>query len=348
MQNDVELLDLMLKDQLKQKGLYHPGPYWKGYSSRIAKAIRSEGLQNFRTNSRIGKGYADTVVMNPFDLSSLDSWKSKIHKSIIQLPFFSRRFIDPFVQLNERHFRQTQRYKSLYYTNIYGDWFSQFSKQHSLPDTLVGNPQNRISINNYEMGESYLASFIRVYNYSKVVDFNKVKSIIEIGGGFGAFAHTLLHLYPNIKKYIYLDIPPILYVGTQYLKHFYKDEVIDYRRTRKLKNINFSSNDQREIIAICPWEIEKIDANIDLFWNSASFQEMTHDMVLNYSHHINRMLIDSDSKLCLYVYKSGKPENTLMPKKLLEIVENNTRIVFDEFEPELEIANAHYFLGRKK
>lgn len=348
MQDDIELLYIMLKDQLNQKGLYHPGPYWKGYSSRIAKAIGSEGLQNFRNNSRIGKGYADTVVMNPFDLSSLDSWKSKIYKGIIQLPFFSRRFIDPFVQLNERHFRQTQHYKNLYYTTIHGDWFSQFSKQHHLPDTLIGNPQNRISINNYEMGESYLASFIRVYNYSKFVDFNKVRSIVEIGGGFGSFAHTLLHLYPNIKKYIYLDIPPILYVGTQYLKHFYEDEVMDYRRTRKLKNINFSSNDEREIIAICPWEIEKIDANIDLFWNSASFQEMTHDMVLNYSHHINRMLIGSESKLCLYVYKSGKPENTLMPKKLLEIVENNTRVVFDEFEPELEITNAHYFLGSKK
>jgi len=99
MQNDVELLDIMLKDQLNQKDLYHPSPYWKGYSSRTAKAIRSDGLQNFRTNSRIGKGYADTVLMNPFDRSSLDSWMSKIIKSIIQLPFFSRRFIDPFVKL---------------------------------------------------------------------------------------------------------------------------------------------------------------------------------------------------------------------------------------------------------
>ena len=247
------------------------------------------------------------------------------------------------------HFQQTQKYKDLYYTNILGNWFSQFSKQYNaLPDTLVGNPQDTISINNYRIGRSYLASFLRVYNYSKVVDFSKVISVFEIGGGFGAFAHTLLHLYPNIKKYIYLDIPPILYVGTQYLKHFYEDDVIDYRQTRELNSINFSSNNQREIIAICPWEIEKIDTNVDLFWNSSSFQEMTQDMVLNYSKHIDRMLIDYESKLCLHMYKNWKPEKTLMPKELLGIVENNTSIVFEEFEPELEISNVHYFLGRKK
>lgn len=349
MQDDTKLLNMMLEDQFNQKGLYHPGPYWEVYSSRTEKAIRADGLQNFRANSRIGKGYADTILMNPFDLSSLDSWKSKIYKKFIRLPLFKRYFIDPYVKHNEWHFQQTQRYKDLYYTNILGNWFSHFSKQYNtLPDTLVGNPQDKISIDNYRIGRSYLDSFLRIYNYSKVIDFSNVRSVFEIGGGFGAFAHTLLHLYPNIKKYIYLDIPPILYVGTQYLKHFYEDEVIDYLQTRELDSINFSPNNQREIIAICPWEIEKIEANVDLFWNSASFQEMTQDMVLNYSQHIEHMLIAYESKLCLYVYKSGKPEKTLMPKDVLRIIENNTSIVFKEFEPELEIINAHYFVGHKK
>ena len=138
----------------------------------------------------------------------------------------------------------------------------------------------------------------------------------------------------------------MLYVGTQYLKQFYYDEVMDYLQTREKKKIKLSSNDQRQIIAICPWEIEKIDVDIDLFWNSNSFQEMTRDMVINYIQHIDRMLIDNnDSKVCIFVYKSGNPDNTLMPKDLLKIIENNSSIVFDELEPEFEIRNAHYFLG---
>ena len=142
MQNDVELLDMMVQDQLNQKGLYQPGPYWKGYSSRTAKAIRSDGLLNFRANSRIGKGYADSILVNPFDLSTLDSWKSKIHKRISEFTLFKRHFVDPYVKLNEKHVQKTQRYKSLYCTNILGEWFSQFSKKYTLPDTLVGNPQD--------------------------------------------------------------------------------------------------------------------------------------------------------------------------------------------------------------
>lgn len=346
MQNDPKLLDMMLHDQLKQKGLYHPGPYWKGYASRTAKAIRSDGVEHFRGNSRIGKGYADTVLMDPFDLSPLDSWKSYIYSRIVQLPVFKRYFVDPYIKHNEWHFQQTQNYKNLYYTNILGSWFSQFSKLYSLPDTLVGNPQDTISINNYKIGRSYLATFLRVHNYSKTVDFSKVESIFEIGGGFGAFCHTILHLFPNIKKYLYLDIPPILYVGTQYLKHFYGDEVIDYAQTKNSPSIHFSQSDQREIITICPWQIEKVDARFDFFWNSASFQEMNHDILINYTQHISHMLRGNDSKICLYIYKGGKPERTLMPNELIGIVESNCSVMFEELDPELEIINAHYFLGR--
>jgi len=347
MHNDLQLLDMMLQDQFNQKGLYHPGPYWKEYSSRTEKAIRSEGLQNFRASNRIGKGFADTLLVNPFDLLSSDSWKTKAYKRIVGFPIFKRYVAGPYIKLNEFHFQQAQGYKNLHYTNTLGNWFSLFSKQYSLPDTLVGNPQDTISINNYKIGRSYLTSFIRAYNYSKTIDFSKIESVFEIGGGFGSMCHVLLHLFPNIRKYLYLDIPPILYAGTQYLKHFYKDEVLDYRQTRKLSSIRFSRNDKREIIAVCPWQIEKIDAEIDLFWNSASFQEMTKDMVVNYAKHIERILKDKESRMCLYIYKGGDPEKTLIPKKLLEIITNNTSVAFEEIEPELEKDKVHYFVGNK-
>ena len=151
-----------------------------------------------------------------------------------------------------------------------------------------------------------------------------------------------------MKKYLYLDIPPILYVGTQYLKHFYENEVIDYRQTRSTDTIRFSSNYEREIIAVCPWQIEKIDTNIDLFWNSASFQEMSNDRVINYTQHINRMLRDNKSKLYLYVHKGGKPEKTILAEELLQLIENKSSLIFERLEPEVEISNAHYFWGHRR
>lgn len=151
MRNDLKLLDMMPQDQFSQKGLYCPVPYWKNYTSRTAYAIRSDGLQNFRANSRIGKGYADTSLINPFDLLPPDSWKTKIYYRILGVPLFKRYFVDPYITLIEVHYQQTERYKDLYYTNTLGSWFKKFSEQYSLPDTLVGNPQNTVSINNYKI-----------------------------------------------------------------------------------------------------------------------------------------------------------------------------------------------------
>ncbi len=344
MKNNTPLLNMMLEDQLKEQDVYRPCAYWKEYSSRTANAIRSDGIENFRSNSRIGKGYADTALMDPFDLLSNMSWKHKIHKRVRTSSPVKKYLIDPYIKQNKRYFQEAQKYRDLYYTNILGEWFAQFSTEHDLPDTLIGNPQNVVSIDGQKIGLVYLTSFLRIHNYSKSIDFSKVKSVFEIGGGFGAFAHTLLHLYPNIKKYAYLDIPPIVYVGTQYLKHFYPNNVIDYTQTRGMKKIRFSPDDKREIISLCPWQIQNLEADIDLFWNSASFQEMTRDVVRNYASHIGRLL-NKESKICLMVYKKGNPDKTIIPKDILEIVENETSFSFEEYEIEMNINDDLHFIG---
>ena len=63
----------------------------------------------------------------------------------------------------------------------------------------------------------------------------------EIGGGVGTNVHLVLENYKNIRKVLYLDIPPNLYVGTQYLKAFYGNAVSDYRTLKTLDSIKFSS-----------------------------------------------------------------------------------------------------------
>jgi len=348
MNDDLQLLEIMLRDQRNQKGLYLPGPYWQQNSARVVDAIRRKGTQNFRAESSISKGYADSVVLDPFELLYVGGLKSRVYKTIVDSQIFRRYFATKYLANTGKHFRKSQEYRDLYFSEILGDWFSQFSTRYSLPETLIGNPQNTIAIRGKKMGGNYLDAFLRVHNYSETIDFDEVVSVFEVGGGYGAFCHSLLTLFPNIKKYLYLDIPPILYIGTQYLKHFFGDEVRDYRETRELDCIRFSPDDSREIIAITPWQIENVNIEIDLFWNSASFQEMAEDMVVNYSQHVDQMLRDDDAKLCLYVYKSEKSENTIAPRDLLGLIERNTTVVFDEIEPQHEARDAHYFVGFRR
>ena len=346
MQDDLKIFNLMLDDLTGQQNIYKPGPYWKGYSSRIAKAIKADGLDGFRSNSRIGKGYADVIPMDPLDLSSLDSFKSKIYKKIVELPLMKKYFFQPYIRHNEWHFSQTQKYKDLYYSRLFGDWFASFSNRYSLPDTLYGTPQDVVTINGQTVAKCYLSSFLQIDNYSPSIDFSNVRAVFEIGGGFGALCHTLLHLFPNIKEYLYLDIPPMLYVGTQYLKHFFKDEVKDYRQTRKLNKIKFSNRGDREIFCVCPWQIDKIDTSVDLVWNSSSFQEMTKEMVLNYAKNIDRNITKPNAKVCIYIYKGGNSQTTLKLEDIVNIFESETSISFNEMEPKRVLKNAHYLIGK--
>jgi putative sugar O-methyltransferase len=346
MQNDLKLLNLMLEDQKNERTLYKPSSYWSYYSRRISNAIREDGLKTFRSNSRIGKGYADTASMDPFELLANDSLKHKVHKYIRNNGAVKKYFLDPYIKQNRSYFQQAQNYRNLHYTDILGPWYTKFSKEHSLPDTLVGEPQDTVTINGQKIGFAYLGAFLRIFQYSKHVDFSKIESVFEIGGGFGAFAHTLLHLYPNIKKFVYLDIPPIVYVGTQYLKHFYPDEVLDYSQTRKLQMLSFEPDNKRKIVAICPWQIENLDTKIDLFWNSASFQEMTPAIVENYGTHIGR-LMNKNSKLCFMAYKKGDPNKTIMPDELSKILRENTSFKLKEVKAETNTLDEHYFIGSR-
>ena len=58
-------------------------------------------------------------------------------------------------------------------------------------------------------------------NISKFLDYKTFNSFLEIGGGFGANIDFIITNFPNIKKIIYLDAIPNIYVGTMYLKNKY-------------------------------------------------------------------------------------------------------------------------------
>ena len=172
---------------------------------------------------------------------------------------------------------------------------------------------------------NYLNLCNRLNIINEFVDYKNINTFFEIGGGFGAYTHLLLSNYNNIKKIIYMDIVPNLFVGTEYLRKFYGEAVKDYNFLRKKKNITFSNNQDLEILCITPWQIEKIDAHIDHFHNAASFQEMTEDVVKNYVKYIYKLLKKSGSisLLCYGTYDSNK---TLDPITLNKLFNNSLLI----------------------
>jgi hypothetical protein len=112
---------------------------------------------------------------------------------------------------------------------------------------------------------------------------------------------------------VYLDITPNLYVGTQYLKAFYGDAVTDYRQTRDLTRIGFQDDDSLEILAIAPWQIENLDASVDMLFNSNSFVEMPRFVVQNY---VSKVMEKSPEVVIGLVSYDNNTDSTIPPDDL--------------------------------
>jgi len=151
----------------------------------------------------------------------------------------------------------------------------------------------------------------------------------KLGGGFGANIHLLLENYKNIRKVLYLDIPPNLYVGTQYLKAFYGKAVFDYKALAHLDSIKFSTDDNIEIFCIAPWQIEKFQSEVDIFMNSNSFVEMPRNVVKNYVDKFNRFPGSENAAVALSTYSNFDLNTTFHPNELPKFFYNKE---FESFE----------------
>ena len=159
----------------------------------------------------------------------------------------------------------------------------------------------------------------RIDKLSKSFDFKNTISFFEIGGGFGANIHFLITNFPNIKKILYLDVVPNIFVGTEYLRHHFKEKVKDYLELRNLDKINFSKNDELEILCIPPWLLEKVDTEIDHFHNAASFVEMPKTVISNYVKFIKKF---KTKEISLISYDNFDLKTTFNPEELNNFFDN--------------------------
>ena len=303
------LLDLLIKDEKKiDKELYSSGPYWNYKNRRAIIEIKKKGLKDFRgLTAGIGTSFADNLVL---DIRNEFNMKGRIVGKIFSLPILNiifngqinttKNYLDSFIKNQAIVYKNSQNVQNL---------ISKFKFKNT---TDFGCVQSFEYLNkNYSC--HYLNMAYRVNNLSKNFDFKNIKSYFEIGGGFGSNIHFLITNFPNIKKILYLDTVPNIYVGTEYLRHHYKEKVKDYLELRNLNKISFSKNNELEIFCIPPWLIEKVEAEIDHFHNSASFVEMPKKVISNYVKFIKNL---STREISLISYGGFDLKTTFNPEEL--------------------------------
>ncbi len=327
LKDDFELLDLMLLDSEKQLSLYNPGPYWARKAKNTAKELKRYGIENFRGSSNtIGLSYTDSMLTDirniySSEIKNIFIWLTK------QYPL--KMIFEPQVKLTNNYANANQ----LYIQEILNikEKTRYLLEKYKLPYSLLGGCLKKATIDDNEYSTHYLNLLEQHDNLAKFIRFDNAFSVFEIGGGFGANIHLLLENYRNIRKVLYLDIVPNLYVGTQYLKAIYGASVFDYRNLKDLSDIKFSDDDNLEIFCITPWQIEGFNDNIDIFMNSHSFVEIPKNVIQNYVDNLNKFPDSINTDIALTSYDNFDLSSTFEPSELATFFKNRN---FNSFEEE--------------
>jgi len=155
----------------------------------------------------------------------------------------------------------------------------------------IGNLKNTFLFKDISIdpGDIHLINFL--FELDKYV-FNhlNVKTICEIGGGYGGLAEKIINKYQT--KYILIDLPETNILSTYYLyKNFPEKKFLIYSDlvNDEINNKHLSQHD----IIILPPNVTFKDVNIELFINTRSMMEMRMSTIIKYFELINNHITDN-------------------------------------------------------
>ena len=148
----------------------------------------------------------------------------------------------------------------------------------------IGNPDNFYEIDGekYNFNDLFIIQFL--FKIKKFLS-KEPKSILEIGGGYGALANKLKKLYSNTTIYL-IDLPEAGLLQTYYLSSIYKEKRFflyeDFKKTENIINIEYLEN--FDFVILPPWCLKKITFKkyFDLIVNTRSFMEIKFNEIKSY------------------------------------------------------------------
>ena len=275
--DDPELLETMIDEMQNSSHLYRPTNYWENYKSRFMAELNELGLHDFRrrkgsvlrsfgatdlrTKSRIENKLAKLVGSN----GQASNWLQEITgtcSSMLAAPVLRR-------QLKRSYHNAAELGRSCGAPPLEEIQFS-----------MIGNPEERIVVNGTTTTSRMLYYYMRIAFACKYLDFDRVSVMVELGSGSGKSIEIIRKCFPHLTILLF-DIAPQLYVCEQYLKSVFPGQVVSYRENRQRSSLN--DLESGKIYVFGAWHFPLLKhAQVDLFWNCASFQEMEPHVVANY------------------------------------------------------------------
>lgn len=279
---DYPELRLARQDMQTQSELYRPTAFWDRASSVIDEELRVHGVENFRslpsslgffvpTYGAPGNSFVSEQVLG------LASWLKQSYAQAIKPQLALDQFLggEAAALADYRVLLAADQPAKL-------PWLHQFSENG------FGRPVEQFEFESRRFSRSSLNYLLGLALLKKHLHGEPLRTVLEIGGGFGTLGEVLASAGLEGLRYIDVDIPPTSFVAEQYLKAVLGvDNVLGYVQTRERTEIQIESLPQASVL--CSWQIEKLRGAVDLFVNFISFQEMEPAVVSNYLAQVTRL-----------------------------------------------------------
>lgn len=310
-EDDQELLEVMTSEMREADEKFRPTHFWKFYEDRFLPEVRSYGLKNFRR--RYGSVLSSFGGTDP-DHDSLSDETKLIRRIARRVPVVSRlETISPRGSAVTR-----ERYRRV------GAKFNRIGFDlRQCPTSLVGNPEHVVKIEGQPWTATHLEYCSLFADAARHVKFPRNGTMCELGTGLGRNAEIWARLFP-LATILMFDIPPQLYVANQYMAKVFGARVIGYREATRLDPTTAASRIAGKVLLLPSWRMPMWSAcKIDMFWNSASFQEMEPEVVSNYLSLVKCM----DPR---FIYINAMPGGNHHPGKAAEGGLGTHRAVTDD------------------
>lgn len=305
MEKKYELLNQMIEDSNKQKDVYKATSFWQACSNEIIEDIKKNGIENFRNIKTSRNFFVPTYAfINYLDSSGVyNNLKQELNN--VTTDFKSLKKLEYLLSGYSQAFSD---YRVLKATNKDIQPFTD-----KVSESNIGKPLEQFEFDGRKFSRSFLNYLLGLNFLKSKVDTSNIKTVMEIGGGFGTLGEILLGEERNDIFYINLDIPPVVFASTYYLQNvFFNKKIADYGILKNEEVLDIEVlKFKYDAINTCAWQIEKLKGKIDLFVNFISFQEMEPEIVNNYCKYIRELNPEFILLRNIKEGKKKKDENTV-------------------------------------
>ncbi|WP_164084865.1 putative sugar O-methyltransferase [Pseudazoarcus pumilus] len=285
MHNTDAELDLLLRDMDEADPQYRPTAFWRTALDRLIPELGDGGLQRFRSLPGPLSFFVPTYGFP--GIHTTPARFTPLRHALENLELGDRRCSIHLERLLTGEAQAESDYRVLCAADqpLRPPFLDQFSEGEAAA------PIEQFEFDGRRFGRSSLNYLLGLAFLKRHCDLSEVRTVLEIGGGFGSLGEILLADKRNDVFYINADIPPTVHCAHHYLSTTHgRNSILGYAESRNEKVLDISAmRASHRAATLAAWQLPRLQGTVDLFVNFISFQEMEPDVVCNYLGQIKRL-----------------------------------------------------------